>query len=72
MSRQLTDFLTNLSTDDALVDAFNNDKESTMKAYGVSDKHIELVINKNYGEIQSILGADYTIANNSVIKAFKK
>lgn len=71
MSQQLTDFLSQLATDNDLVDAFKNDKKATMKQHGISEAHIDLVVNKKYDEIQSILGADYSIANNDIIKAYK-
>ncbi len=72
MTAKLTDFLTRLSTDDDLVKAFENDKAGTMKANGVSDDHIDLVVNKKYSEIQDLLGADYKTATNNVVKAYKK
>jgi hypothetical protein len=72
VSKQLTEFLTNLATDPALKEAFTQDKVATMQAHGVSDDHIQLVVNKQYDEIQSILGSNYTIATNSIIHATKK
>jgi hypothetical protein len=72
MASNLIEFLTRLSTDDDLVRAFKDDKVATMKANQVDDQHINLVVNKKYSEIQSLLGADYDIAKNSVIKAYKK
>ncbi len=72
MADKLTEFLTNLSTDDKLSEAFKRDKKGTMKAHGISKEHIDLVINKKYDEIQKILGDDYDIANNSIIHASKK
>ena len=72
MSQQLTDFLTRLATDDDLVTAFENDKEATMKSNGITQEHIDLVVNKEYSKVQAILGADYDIAKNGVIRAFKK
>ena len=72
MSQELTIFLTRLATDNELVSEFEKDKVSTMKAHSISEEHIELVVNKQYDEIQKVLGADYTIANNNIVKAFKK
>jgi hypothetical protein len=71
MSQQLTNFLSQLATDNDLVDAFKNDKAGTMKQHDISDEHIDLVVNKKYDEIQNILGANYSIANNDIIKAYK-
>ena len=72
MTDKLIEFLTKLSADDDLVRSFQADKDGTMKANGVSDDHRKLVIDKKYPEIQSLLGADYNIAKNDIIKAFKK
>jgi len=72
MDQKLIDFLTELSTNSDLTQAFKKDKVTTMKAAGIDDKHIDLVINKKYDEIQKILGADYDITSNNVIQAFKK
>jgi len=72
MSQELTKFLTRLATDDELVSEFEKDKVSTMKAHNISEEHIELVVNKQYDGIQKVLGADYTIASNNIVKAFKK
>lgn len=72
MTDKLTEFLINLSTDDQLVESFKNDKVGTMKSYGVSDEHIDLVVNKKYDEIQKVLGADYDITTNGIIQAIKK
>ena len=72
MTDKLTNFLTNLSTDEELVKAYKNDKAGTMKAHGVPADHIDLVVNKKYDEIQKVLGANYDIASNDVVKAFKK
>lgn len=71
MSEQLTTFLTRLATDDDLVNEFEQDKAGTMRAHGISEDHIDMVLNKQYTEIQGLLGADYTIAKNSIVKAFK-
>ena len=71
MSQQLTEFLTALATDKELVEAFNKDKEKTMREHGVPEEHIELVVNKKYDEVQSVLGANYSIVSNGVITAFK-
>lgn len=72
MSQELTDFLSSLATDQELVDAFNNDAEATMVAHNVPEQHRQLVHDKNYDEIQNLLGSDYSIATNHIIKAFKK
>jgi hypothetical protein len=71
MTDKLTEFLTNLSTDKKLVNDFKKDKKATMKAHGVPTEHIELVVNSNYDGVRKVLGADYDIASNGVIKAFK-
>jgi hypothetical protein len=71
MSQELTKFLTQLSTDKELVEAFKNDDVATMKAHNIDEKHIDLVTSGNYDEIQNLLGADYKVATNKVIKAFK-
>jgi hypothetical protein len=71
MSQELTDFLTSLATDQELVDAFNNDAEGTMVAHNVPEHHRQLVHDKNYTEIQNVLGSDYSISTNHVIRAFK-
>ena len=72
MTDKLTEFLTNLATDDDLVAEFKKDKVATMKTHGVPENHIDLVVNKDYDAIQKELGSSYTIATNSVIRAFKK
>jgi len=72
MSDKLKIFLTSLATDSELVQSFEQDKEGTMKAHGVEQEHIDLVIQKKYSEIENLLGADYEIAKNGVISAFKK
>ena len=72
MSKELTDFLTDLATNDDLAKKFKADKDGTMKEFNITEEHRKLVVNKNYDEIQSILGADYDIAHNDVIKAFRK
>ena len=72
MSDKLTQFLTQLAIDDDLVEAFENDKEGTMTAHGLEQEHIDLVLQKKYSEIENLLGADYEIAKNGVISAFKK
>ena len=72
MSQELTNFLSALATDQDLVDAFNNDPEATMVAHKVQENHRELVHQKNYDEIQSVLGSNYSIATNHIIKAYKK
>lgn len=72
MTDKLTEFLTNLATDEKLVEAFKADNVGTMKAHGVSDEHIELVVNKKYDEIRQVLGDDYEVAIESIIKAIKK
>jgi len=69
---KLTEFLTNLATNDGLARAFKENKKATMKAHGLSEEQIDLVINKQYDQIQNILGADYTIANNDIVRAYKK
>ena len=71
MTDKLTDFLTNLSTDEKLVDDFKKDKKGTMKAHGVPDAHIDLVVNSDYDGVRKVLCSDYDIASNGVIKAFK-
>ena len=71
MSQELTDFLTALATDQDLVEAYNNDAEGTMVAHNVPEHHRQLVHDKNYQEIQNVLGANYNITNNHVIRAFK-
>ena len=72
MSDKLKDFLTNLATDSDLVESFKQDKEGTMTSYGVDQDHIDLVVNKDYDEIQKMLGADYSISTNNIITAYKK
>ena len=71
MTSKLTEYLTRLSTDEDLVRVYKQDKVAAMKAYGIDDKHIEMIVNKKYAEIQSLLGADFDVAKNEVIKAFK-
>ena len=72
MADKLTEFLTNLATDDQLVESFKSDKVGTMRSFGVPEDHIDLVVNKKYDEIQKILGTEYDIASNSIITAIKK
>ncbi len=71
MSQELTDFLTNLATDQDLVDEYNADPEGTMIQHNVPQHHRQLVLDKNYDEVQNVLGADYSITNNHVIRAYK-
>ncbi len=72
MSKKLTEFLTRLATDEKLVNAYKEDKAAVMEANGIEQQHVDLLVNKKYDEIQAILGADYNIAKNSIILAFKK
>jgi len=71
MTKTLTNFLSQLSTDVKLVESFKQDPAATMKKYGVSDEHQQLVLDQKYDEIQSLLGANYDITKNQTIKAFK-
>ncbi len=71
MSKKLTEFLTELATNQDLKDAFAADKAGTMKKHGVSDDDAKLVINKDYDAIQDKLGADYEISKNDIVRAFK-
>ncbi len=72
MIKILTNFLSQLTTDAKLTESFELDPAGTMEKYGVSDEHIQLVLDHKYDEIQSLLGANYDIAQNTTIKAFKK
>jgi len=71
MSEKLTEFLTDLATNEKLKEAFKADRAKTMKDNGVSDEDADLVLNQKYDEIQQKLGADYEIAKNHIIEAFK-
>lgn len=71
MSDKLTEFLTELPTNEELRKSYNNDAKKSMKDYGVSDEDAQLVLDKNYDAIQKKLGADYEIGKNHVIDAFK-
>jgi hypothetical protein len=71
MSNKLTEFLSQLTVDSQLSNAFKSDKSATMKAHGISEEHIQMVINKNYHDIQEVVGCDYSIATNSIIHAYK-
>ena len=71
MTDKLKDFLTDLATNEELRGAFKSDKSATMKKHGIPDSDIQLVITKNYTEIQKRLGADYEISKNAIIDAFK-
>lgn len=72
MSKELTEFLTKLSVDEKLAEEFEKDKVATMTLAGVSKDHQKLVIEKDYAKIQTLLGANYKISSNEIIKAFKK
>jgi len=72
MTKILTNFLSQLSTDEKLAESFKQDPAVTMAKYGVSDDHQRLVLDHKYDEIQALLGANYDIARNTTIKAFKK
>ena len=70
MSDNLTDFLTDLATNEDLRKAFKNDAKGTMKDKGIPNDDIDLVINKDYDAIQKRLGANYEISKNHIIDAF--
>lgn len=72
MSKRLTRLLTNLSIDQDLAEKFKADREGTMRAHGIDEQHIKLVVNQQYDQIQAILGDGYDINSNHIIKAFKK
>ncbi len=72
MSDKLANFLTQLSTDNDLFNAYDNDRVGTMKAQGLSDEHIDLVVNNKYSEIQDLLGANYKVSTHHIIRAYKK
>lgn len=71
MSEKLTEFLTDLATNEKLKEEFRADRAKTMKENGVADEDAELVLNQKYDEIQKKLGADYDISKNHIIEAFK-
>ena len=72
MKKKLADFLTNLATDDDLAQAFKKDKEGTMRAQGIDKTHISMVVDKDYKQIEDLLGAEYNITYNDIVKAYKK
>ncbi|MCF6193452.1 MAG: hypothetical protein L3J46_03870 [Kangiellaceae bacterium] len=71
MTQKLTDFLTRLATDEQLVTDFKQGAKATMELHDVSDEHIELVLGLKYDEIQELLGENFRINSNTIIKAFK-
>ena len=71
MSSALTELLTQLSTDEKLAQKFKKDKAKVMTKAGISDEQQKLVMNKEYEKIQEILGENFKISSNSIIKAFK-
>jgi hypothetical protein len=71
MSQKLTEFLTEITTNKNLREAFSNDRAATMKKYGVSDEDAALVINHDYEAVLKKLGPGYDIAKNTIIDAFK-
>jgi len=72
MTQKLTDFLTRLATDQQLVSDFEKDAKATMQHHGLSEEHIELVLGHKYDEIQELLGENFRIDGNTVVKAFRK
>jgi hypothetical protein len=71
MSKRLTEFLSRLAVDTHLTKAFDKDNVATMKAHGISEELIQLVIDKNYDEIQKVIGFDYGIAIESFIAVYQ-
>jgi len=71
MTKKLTDFLTILSTDKELQKKFKKDKTGTMRAHGVQEDHIDLVVNNEHGKIRKILNAEYNSDVDHVFKGFK-
>ncbi len=72
MSSKLTSFLTELSTNSNLVEQFKENPDEIIKKYNISSEHHELIKAHKYDEIQAILGADFSISKNTIIKAYKK
>ncbi len=72
MSNDLTDFLTDLSKDSDLMDAYVKDRAGTMRSRGVTQENIDLVINENYEEIKKMIGADEEMSTHSIIHLTKK
>jgi hypothetical protein len=72
VAKSLIEFLTDLSTDSDLLEAFKKDRTGTMKSNGISDSDIELVICEKYDEIKKLLGDDRDITTNHIIQIIKK
>jgi len=74
MIQKLTDFLTQLATDEELAVDYEKDAEATMQKYGVSEEHIALILAQKFDEIQSLLGDSLKIDinMNGIILPFKK
>jgi hypothetical protein len=71
MSQKLTEFLTEITTNQALRESFSADRAKTMKEYGVSDEDAALILNHDYDAVLKKLGPEYDIARNTIIDAFK-
>lgn len=72
MASKLTEFLTRLSTDSELMEAYKKDEAGTMKANGVADEHVELVLNKQHDEIKELTGGSVLKTTHSIIEITKK
>jgi len=72
MSEQLKDFLTNLSTDSELQESFKEDAAGTMRKHGVSEEHIDLVVNEKFDDLKKVLGVDELTTIHGTIHIVKK
>ncbi len=72
MSLSLLEYLTKLSTDTEMMDAYKTDRESAMRGNKVSEGEIKLVLDSNYEAIRKLVGSNYDITTNHIVKIFKK
>lgn len=72
MSKELITFLTKLSTDPKVAEAFKTDPKSTMKEHDLSEEHMKLIMEKDYEGIKKVLGKDYEeFSINGIVKSLK-
>ena len=64
-------FLNELVHDLNLVNDFKQDPVYTMRHFGLTQRCIDLVLNKDFENIQIMLGANYQVHPNNIVKAFK-
>ncbi len=69
MNEQFLEFLMKLAIDTELAKEFKLDKKGTMLKHNIQPNHIDLVINKEYDAIQSIVGDNYQLKRNDIIWA---